>query len=191
MFTVTAGLRRLAFTAGAVLLAGGWGMTGYVDANQQAAGVDAGARWYEGVRETTASVRPSVPVGAVVDGLSRPTTVLKPASVFEITRQVTPPWSVLYLLAVAAMMAGAGLMALTAPWRGAHLAAASARAEQRRFVSPPPPAAPTAAAPPVPSFSGMPPSREAQQLAADPLPPKTKRKNAKRAAKPLRYKRGG
>ncbi len=184
MFTMTAGLRRLAFTAGAVLLAGGWGMTGYVDANQQAAGVEAGARWHEGVRATMASVQPSVPVGAMVDESSAP------ANAFEITRQVTPPSSVLYLLGVAAMMAGAGLMALTAPWRGGDLAAAGGRAEQLRFASPPPPPFPTAAAPPVPSFSGMPPSREAQQLAADPLRPAAQRENAKHAAKPLRYKRG-
>ena len=64
MFTMTAGIRRLAFTAGAVLLAGGWGMTGYVDANQQAAGVDAKAHWNEGIREATASIRPSVPEGS-------------------------------------------------------------------------------------------------------------------------------
>lgn len=190
MFTMTAGLRRLTFTAGAVLLAGGWGMTGYVDANQQAAGDEARARWNDGVRATTATVRPSVPVGAVVDELSAPANVIEPANMFEITRQVTPPSSVQYLLGVAAMMAGAGLMALTAPWNGPHLAAANGRADPRRFVSPPPPPFPTAKAPAVPSFSGMPPSREAQRMAADPLHPAAQREDAKHAAKPLRHKRG-
>lgn len=184
MFTMTAGLRRLAFTAGAVMLAGGWGMTGYVDANQQAAGVDAGARWLEGVRATTASVRPSAPDGTEVDGLS------VPPNVFEITRQVTPPSSVLYLLGVAAMMAGAGLMALTAPWRRAPMAASGGRAEQRQYVSPPPPSFPSPVAPAGRSFGGMPPSREAQKLAADPLHPAAPHASAKQAAKPLRYKRG-
>ncbi len=184
MFTMTAGLRRLAFTAGAVMLAGGWGMTGYVDANQQAAGVDAGARWLEGVRATTATVRPSAPDGTGVEESSAP------ANLFEITRQVSPPSSVLYLLGVAAMMAGAGLMALTAPWRVAPVAVSVGRTEHRQYVSPPPPPFPSAAAAPAPSFGGMPPSREAQQLAADPLHPAAPHASAKQAAKPLKYKRG-
>ncbi len=184
MFTMTAGLRRLAFTAGAVMLAGGWGMTGYVDANQQAAGVDAGVRWIEGIRATTATVRPSAPDGAEVDELSTGSDML------EVTRQVTPPSSVLYLFGVAAMMAGAGLMALTKPWHGAPMAAAGGRAEQRLYVSPPPPPFPSVAAAPAPSFGGMPPSREAQQLAADPLHPAAQHPSTKQAAKPLRYKRG-
>lgn len=45
------GLRRGAFALGAVLLAGGWGLTGYVDARQQAAGVDAANQWRDGVRD--------------------------------------------------------------------------------------------------------------------------------------------
>ena len=174
MFTMTAGLRRLAFTTGAVLLAGGWGMTGYVDANQQAAGVDAKAYWTEGVREATASIRPSVSEGVAAGELSAP------RNAFVVTRQVTPPSSILYLVGVASRMAGAGLMALTAPWHG------GGRAEQRRFASPPPQTFPSAAPAPAASFGGMPPSREAQKLAADPL----QHGAAKPAAKPLIHKRG-
>lgn len=184
MFTMTAGLRRLAFTAGAVLLAGGWGLTGYVDANQQAAGVDAAARWNEGVRATTATMRPSAPDGVEADELSAPATA------FEITRQVRPPSSVLYLLGVVAMMAGAGLMALTRPWPGGSTSAAGDPAENYQFVSPPPPSFPSVAPPPTPSFSGMPPSREAQKVAADPLPAAAQHLSAKQAAKPLLYRRG-
>ena len=184
MFTMTAGLRRLAFTAGAVLLAGGWGVTGYVDANQQAAGVDAAVRWNEGIRTTTATVRPAMPDGVEGDELSAPATA------FEITQQVTPPSSVLYLLGVAAMMAGAGLMALTKPWPGGSTSATVGPREQYQFVSPPPPSFPSVAAAPTPSFGGMPPSREAQKLAADPLRPAAEHASAKQAAKPLVYKRG-
>ncbi len=42
-------LRRILFAAGAMLLAGGWGLTGFVGQHQQAAGDEAYAWWVEGV----------------------------------------------------------------------------------------------------------------------------------------------
>lgn len=94
MFIVTWGLRRIAFTLGAVLLVGGWGLTGYVDAHQHAAGPEAGALWRDGAHETSAVGPPSAPP------------------------RVAPSSSWLYLFGVTVMTAGAALMALTVPWRG-------------------------------------------------------------------------
>ncbi len=61
MFRVTWGIRRIVFTIGAMLLMGGWGLTGYVDAYQHAAGAAAGVRWREGEQATTATLRRSTP----------------------------------------------------------------------------------------------------------------------------------
>ena len=61
MFRVTWGIRRIMFTIGAMLLMGGWGLTGYVDAYQHAAGAAAGVRWREGEQETTGNLRRSSP----------------------------------------------------------------------------------------------------------------------------------
>ena len=94
MFIVTWGLRRIAFTLGAVLLVGGWGLTGYVDAHQQAAGPEAGALWRDGVAEASAVEPPMAPP------------------------RVATPSSWLYLFGVTVMTAGAALIALTVPWRG-------------------------------------------------------------------------
>ncbi len=154
MFRVTWGIRRIMFTIGAMLLMGGWGLTGYVDAYQHAAGAAAGVRWREGVQETTASLRQSkparkaVPAGSVAGGDPTPETRSRMKSLaaaqkqLTLTRQVLPPSSWLYALGVVIMMAGAGLMALMVPWRGARLAAVAEVVPQQHYVAPSAPSAP-------------------------------------------------
>ena len=160
MFRVTWGIRRIMFTIGAMLLMGGWGLTGYVDAYQYAAGAAAGDRWREGEHATTATLRRStparthVPDGSIAGGdqtqeaRTRTTPRSSAGKEIPLTRQVLPPSSWLYALGVVVMMAGAGLMALMVPWRGARMAAvAEAVAEavpQQHYESPPPPKAPSA-----------------------------------------------
>ena len=128
-------LRRILFAVGAVLLAGGWGLTGFVDQHQQAAGGEAFGWWVEGV--DLSEDNPNFPVMATrstrsddaptleqvfqmleSDGSGTSTEVVTPAQAQAgVTRAVWPSmW--LYLAAVTAMAAGAGLMGLAAPWRG-------------------------------------------------------------------------
>ena len=148
MFRVTWGIRRIMFTIGAMLLMGGWGLTGYVDAYQHAAGAAAGVRWREGEQETTATLRRSAPPrtntpdGAVAQGNPAPdtrtriTSRLPAAKEFSLTRQVLPPSSWLYALGVMIMMGGAGLMALMVPWRGARMAALAETVPQQHYIAP-------------------------------------------------------
>ena len=159
VFRMTWGIRRIMFTIGAMLLVGGWGLTGYVDAYQHAAGSAAGELWRDGEQATTASMRRSDPpreptaepvagsVAGSVAGPDAPPTriesrprVTKPKGM-ELTRQVTPPSSWLYALGVMIMMGGAGLMALMVPWRGARMAAAAEIAQHQHYIAPPPPVA--------------------------------------------------
>jgi len=205
---MTWGLRRIAFTLGAVLLVGGWGMTGFIDAHQHAAGADAGLWWRSGMQETTATIRPSVPAWA--EGVPLASAGL------AITDQVTPPSSWLYLLGVMAMMAGAGLMALTIPWRGERRTAAvtmPAPVASAGFAvpnpPPPPPPAPKSAPPP-PSLlqpssslpSSLPDAAKLTPAAVAPAEPAKPAKPAKKkgkepakakqpAMKPLIFKRAG
>jgi hypothetical protein len=208
VFLMTWGLRRLAFTLGAVLLIGGWGLTGFIDAHQHAAGADAGLWWRNGMQETTATLRPSVP--AWTEGVPLASAGL------AITDQITPPSSWLYLLGVVSMTAGGGLMALTVPWRGERRTAAVTMPAPAMTAGialpqppPPPPAAPKAApkAAPPPSAPLQPSSSlpsslpEAATLAPAAVQPpkpakpaKTKGKSAAKgkqpAMKPLIFKRG-
>ena len=200
MFRMTWGIRRIVFAIGAMLLVGGWGLTGYVDAYQHAAGAAAGVRWREGEQATTATLRPSAPVridvpdGPIAPGDPTPKTRIAsrpPASQqMRLTKQVLPPSSWLYALGVVVMMTGAGLMALTVPWRGARLAAAAEAGPQQHYASPPPPRAPVVAAPPAPSFAGVPPLQQAQSMAAAPLQATAHEPPGKAVVKPLLYKKG-
>jgi hypothetical protein len=98
------------------------------------------------------------------------------------------------------MMGGAGLMALTIPWRGARMTPAAEHAPQQRYVSPPPPrAAPVESAPPPPpppppppaaAFPGVPPLKAAQDMAAAPMQPSAQEPAGKLGIKPLQYKKG-
>ena len=156
MFRVTWGIRRIMFTIGAMLLMGGWGLTGYVDAYQHAAGAAAGVRWREGEQETTATLRRSKPArntapdGSVAggdpapDARSRMKSLSAASKQLSLTRQVLPPSSWLYALGVMIMMAGAGLMALMVPWRGARLAAVAEVVPQQHYFAPSAPAEPMA-----------------------------------------------
>ncbi len=205
---MTWGLRRIAFTLGAVLLIGGWGMTGFINAHQHAAGADAGLWWREGVQETMATLRPSLP--AWTEGVPLASAGL------AITDQVTPPTAWLYLLGVMAMTAGAGLMALTVPWRGERRTAAVTAPATHGGIAlpqppppapksapppPPPPPSPPPPPPPPPLQSSSPPPKggsllpEAATLNPGPLQPAKKGKGAAKkiknpAMKPLIFKRG-
>lgn len=216
------------FTIGAMLLMGGWGLTGYVDAYQHAAGAAAGVRWREGEQETTASLRQSkparkaVPAGSVAGGDLAPETRSRMKSLaaaqkqLTLTRQVLPPSSWLYALGVVIMMAGAGLMALMVPWRGARLAAVAEVVPQQHYVAPSAPIAPmdpvspktskpakapkpakaakagkaAKASPPTPSFPGLPPLQEVQNSAAAPMQESGHAPLGKTGIKPLLYKKG-
>ncbi len=226
MFRVTWGIRRIMFTIGAMLLMGGWGLTGYVDAYQHAAGAAAGVRWREGEHATTATLRQSTPARTNVpdgpippgDPTPQPRTRITSRSPapkgLSLSRQVLPPSSWLYALGVVVMMAGAGLMALMVPWRGARMAAVAEAVPQQHYESPPPPKAPRApkapkaskaskapktskaskapvmAGPPAPSFPGMPPLQAAQSAAAAPLEATAHGSHDKAGVKPLLYKKG-
>jgi hypothetical protein len=128
-------LRRILFAGGAVLLAGGWGLTGFVDQHQQASGDEAFVWWVEGVdlsedspnfpmmvtRRARSGGSPSLEqVFQMLESDGSPTAaeVATPVQVqAEVGRAVLPSmW--LYLAAVTAMAAGAGLMGFAAPWRG-------------------------------------------------------------------------
>ena len=133
MFIMRWGLRRIAFSLGAVLIAGGWGATKLVDAHRRPSQVGA---W------------------AYITG------PLSPSS-----------W--LYLGGVTAVTAGAGLMALTVPWRGERLTVAAAGTA----AAPAPPAAapaPPAAAPPLPGT--IPPGRPQTPGDSGPKPLQFKRR---------------
>ena len=128
-------VRRILFALGALLLAGGWGLTGFVDQHQQAAGDEAFVWWVEGVDLSADS--PNFPVMATrstpsddsptleqvfemlgTDGNGTSTEVAtQPRAQAEVTRAVWPSMWV-YIAAVVAMATGAGLMGLAAPWRG-------------------------------------------------------------------------
>ena len=223
MFRVTWGIRRIVFTIGAMLLMGGWGLTGYVDAYQHAAGAAAGVRWREGEQETTATLRRSTPLrthvpdgsdGSIAGGdqtheaRTRITSRSPAPQEISLTRQVLPPSSWLYALGVVVMMAGAGLMALMVPWRGARMAAVAEAVPHQHYESPPPPRAPKAPKAPkaskaskapkvskapvmaAPSFPGMPPLQEAQSVAAAPLQATAHESPGKAGVKPLLYKKG-
>jgi hypothetical protein len=128
-------LRRILFAVGAVLLAGGWGLTGFVDQHQEAAGDEAFVWWVEGVdlsedspnfpimatRSTRSGNSPSLEQVFQMlesDGGGTPTKVAEPARAQAgVSRAVWPSMWV-YMAAVAAMAGGAGLMGLAAPWRG-------------------------------------------------------------------------
>ncbi|MCH8917603.1 MAG: hypothetical protein IIC52_06070 [Proteobacteria bacterium] len=211
------------FTIGAMLLMGGWGLTGYVDAYQHAAGAAAGVRWREGEQETTATLRRSTPLrthvpdgsdGSIAGGdqtheaRTRITSRSPAPQEISLTRQVLPPSSWLYALGVVVMMAGAGLMALMVPWRGARMAAVAEAVPHQHYESPPPPRAPKAPKAPkaskapkapkaskapvmaAPSFPGMPPLQEAQSVAAAPLQATAHESPGKAGVKPLLYKKG-
>lgn len=198
MFRMTWGIRRIAFTIGAMLLVGGWGLTGYVDAYQHAAGAAAGQRWRDGEQEPVATIRPSSreetesgAAPAVASGSSsafRAVSRSKAAAALTLTRQITPPSSWLYGLGVLTMMGGAGLMALTVPWRGARLAAAAEFMPQPRHQGSPPPKAPSGPAPP-PSFAGIPAMSQAPSAPPPPQPP-PEAPARKGGIKPLRFKKG-
>jgi len=213
VFRVTWGIRRIMFTIGAILLMGGWGLTGYVDAYQHAAGAAAGVRWREGEQETTATLRRSTPLRTRAPGGSdgsigdqKPEARTRQG--ISLTRQVLPPSSWLYALGVVVMMAGAGLMALMVPWRGARMAAVAEAVPHQHYESPPPPRAPKAPKAPkaskaskapkvskapvmaAPSFPGMPPLQEAQSVAAAPLQATAHESPGKAGVKPLLYKKG-
>jgi hypothetical protein len=128
-------LRRILFAAGAMLLAGGWGLTGFVGQHQQAAGDDAYDWWVEGVvlsddgrqaavaaaRSTRGGGSPSLEqVFQMLEsdgGASSAVESTPPQGPTEMSRAVWPSMLV-YLIGVAAMAVGAGLMGLSAPWRG-------------------------------------------------------------------------
>ena len=217
---MTWGIRRIVFTIGAMLLMGGWGLTGYVDAYQHAAGAAAGVRWREGEQATTATLRQATPVrtevpevpdvpdvpdvsvmpdGSIAGGDPIPDTTIAPppsAAPMHLTRQVLPPSSWLYALGVVGMMTGAGLMALTVPWRGARMAAAAEASPQQHYVSPPAPRAPSMTSPAAtaataaPSFPGVLPLQEARSMAAAPIQATAPEPPAKAGIKPLLYKKG-
>ena len=199
MFKMTWGIRRIMFTIGAMLLVGGWGLTGYVDAYQYAAGSAAGDLWRDGQQATTATMRRSAPArtetpvaGPVAGTEAAPTRIEprprmpKPIGL-ELTRQITPPSSWLYALGVVIMMGGAGLMALMVPWRGARMAAAAEAAPHQHYIAPAPPMAskpekaPKAKKakkakkgsliqpPAAPAFPGVPPLQDAQSMASAPM----------------------
>ncbi|MHC5009013.1 MAG: hypothetical protein ACYTGF_16835 [Planctomycetota bacterium] len=128
-------VRRILFAAGAVLLAGGWGLTGFVDQHQHAAGDEAFVWWVEGVdlsedspnfpmmvtRSTRTGDSPSLEQVFQMlesDGSGSAAEVSTPVQAqADVDRAVLPSmW--LYLAAVTAMAAGAGCMGLAAPWRG-------------------------------------------------------------------------
>jgi hypothetical protein len=128
-------LRQILFAVGAVLLAGGWGLTGFVDQHQQAAGDEAFVWWVEGVdlsedspglpvmatRRTGSGGSPSLEqVFQMLEGDGSGTDDKDATSgqvQAEAGRAVWPSMWV-YLAAVTAMAAGAGLMGFAAPWRG-------------------------------------------------------------------------
>jgi len=214
VFRVTWGIRRIVFTIGAMLLMGGWGLTGYVDAYQHAAGAAAGIRWREGEQATTATMRPSAPVrtevpaasdgsngsngsdgteGSVAGGdptTETPIASRRPAAPVHLTRQVLPPSSWLYALGVVVMMTGAGLMALMVPWRGARMAAAAEAGPQQHYAAPSTPRAPSMTSSAAPPFPGVPPLHEARSMAAAPLQTTAHEPPAKSGVKPLLYKKG-
>ncbi len=200
VFRVTWGIRRIVFTIGAMLLMGGWGLTGYVDAYQYAAGSAAGVRWREGEQATTATLRHSAPVRTDgPDGFmagddpapQRTRIASRPAAAaMHLTRQVLPPSSWLYALGVVVMMTGAGLMALMVPWRGARMAAAAEAGMQHHYASAPPPRAPSMTSSAAPSFPGVPPVQEARSMAAAAFPATDHEPPAKAGVKPLLYKKG-
>jgi putative endonuclease len=167
------------FTIGAMLLMGGWGLTGYVDAYQHAAGAAAGVRWREGEQETTATLRRSSPVrtaatdGSTAGGEPTPDTRSRSKSKsaakngLSLTRQVLPPSSWLYALGDMTMMTGAGLMALMIPWRGARMAAAAEAVPQQHYMAP---AAPITPMDPVETKTTK--ATKASKPAKAPKPPK-------------------
>jgi hypothetical protein len=127
-------LRRFLFVAGALLLAGGWGATGFISQHQQAAGDDALTWWVEGV-ELSDDVGYVPGLAARGGGGNSPTL----EQVFQMlesdgdtassgdaatrppqagTSRVLWPSMWLHVLAVAAMAVGAGLMAMVVPWQG-------------------------------------------------------------------------
>jgi len=130
-------LRRFLFAAGAVLLAGGWGLTGFIGQHQQAAGDDAFEWWVEGVELSDDGPLPHIamaPSSARAGGsptleqvfqmlesdggASSPAAAPPPQTPGGESRALWPSmW--LYLAAVAAMAVGAGLMGLGAPWQWA------------------------------------------------------------------------
>jgi hypothetical protein len=128
-------VRRILFAVGAVLLAGGWGLTGFVDQHQQAAGDEAFVWWVEGVdlsadspnfsvmatRRARSGGSPSLEQVFQMlesDGSGTDDTEATPAQVQAEGGGAVWPSMCVYLAAVAAMAAGAGLMGLAAPWRG-------------------------------------------------------------------------
>jgi len=128
-------LHRILFAAGAVLLAGGWGLTGFVDQHQQAAGDEAFVWWVEGVdlsedspnfsvmatRRTKSGGSPSLEQVFQMlegDGSGTDDKDSTPVQVQAEAGGAVWPSMWVYLTAVAAMAAGAGLMGLAAPLRG-------------------------------------------------------------------------
>ena len=138
-------MRRITLVLGAVLFAGGWGLTRYLDAQQLASGSSAGTLWREGVRRTTVSMKPSPTppivhqldadlLGRTIDEARAPDAAPSVEQVFQIldesgvapghgrdlptvsrTSQVMLPVRTLYLGGVIAMVAGALLIALIVP----------------------------------------------------------------------------
>jgi hypothetical protein len=128
-------VRRILFAVGAVLLAGGWGLTGFVDQHQQAAGDEAFVWWVEGVdlseespnfpvmvtRRARAGGSPSLEQVFQMlesDGSGAAAEDAAPAPVQAEEGRALWPSMCVYIAAVTAMAAGAGLMGLAAPWRG-------------------------------------------------------------------------
>ena len=128
-------VRRILFAVGAVLLAGGWGLTGFVDQHQQAAGDEAFVWWVEGVdlseespnfplmatRRTKSGSSPSLEQVFQMlenDGSGAAAEEATPAQAPAEAGRVLWPSMCVYIAAVTAMAAGAGLMGLAAPWRG-------------------------------------------------------------------------
>jgi hypothetical protein len=128
-------LRRLLFAAGAMLLAGGWGLTGFVGQNQHVAGDDAYEWWFEGVELSPDGPQPYRALAQTGRAGASPTL----EQVFQMLESdgggsspsADPPqppaddgrtlWPLMRgcLLGVAAMVVGAGVMGLAAPWREA------------------------------------------------------------------------
>ncbi|MHC4129115.1 MAG: hypothetical protein ACYSUA_13270 [Planctomycetota bacterium] len=141
-------LRRFLFAAGAVLLAGGWGLTGFVGQHQQAAGDDAFEWWVEGVELSDDGPLPHIAMAPSsaraggsqtleqvfhmleTDGGASTSAAATPPQAPEGTSRALWPSMWLYLAAVAAMAVGAGVMVLGAPWLGGDDGAAYESAAQ-------------------------------------------------------------